>query len=72
MTDLPDTNIATEQAAYTSAQKMRNLYIGGALLLFVVLVFFVTMVRMSENMRNERAHKLSNQPLTAAASSSAS
>jgi hypothetical protein len=40
--------------AYLAAQKKRNLYIGGALLLFVVLVFFVTMIQMSRNTQAER------------------
>lgn len=37
--------------AYVNAQKQRNLAIGAGLLIFVTLVFFVTMARMSHNMK---------------------
>ncbi len=67
MTEVPTTD--ADLAAYKKAQKMRNLYIGGGLLLFVVLVFVVSMVRMSEGMRHDRERKLSNVPLDAVSAS---
>lgn len=67
MTEVPTSD--DDLKAYKAAQKMRNLYIGGGLLLFVVLVFIVSMVRMSEGMRHDREHKLSNVPLNSAPSS---
>ena len=39
--------------AYVAAQKKRNLYIGLALAAFVVLVFFVSMARMSQGIRED-------------------
>ncbi len=44
-----------DKAAYLKAQKLRNYAIGAGLLAFVVLVFFVTQVRMAENMQAEEA-----------------
>lgn len=41
------------KAAYLKAQKQRNLAIGGALLVFVILVFFITMARISSNSKQE-------------------
>jgi len=39
--------------AYVQAQKKRNLFIGLALAGFVVLVFFVSMTRMAQGIRND-------------------
>ncbi|MGA9657819.1 MAG: hypothetical protein WBQ60_01790 [Asticcacaulis sp.] len=39
--------------AYESAQKKRNLYIGLALGGFVILVFFVSISRMSQGVKND-------------------
>ncbi len=40
------------KAAYIKAQKQRNYAIGGGLLLFVVLVFFITMARIATNAKH--------------------
>lgn len=57
MTQTPPSQdtLSQDRAAYLKAQKMRNYAIGAGLLAFVVLVFFVTQVRMAENMRVEKA-----------------
>jgi putative Mn2+ efflux pump MntP len=47
----------SEKAAYVKAQKTRNLYIGFALLVFVGLVFTISVVRMSEGVANDKAHR---------------
>lgn len=52
MTQIPTPE---DKAAYLKAQKMRNYAIGAGLLLFVVLIYFVTQVRMAENMEAEQA-----------------
>ena len=67
MTEVPTSD--TDMAAYKAAQKMRNLYIGGGLLIFVVLVFVISMVRMSEGLRHDRErriHPMSNVPAASA------
>ena len=72
------TQVPTSEAdliAYKAAQKKRNLYIGGALLVFVVLVFALSIARLSEGMKHYRAGRLSNVPAAASphtASASAS
>jgi len=61
-----------DMAAYRAAQKTRNLYIGGALLAFVVLVFIISIVRMSEGLKHDREHKahpMSNLPAASAGAS---
>jgi hypothetical protein len=42
-----------DKQAYMKAQKTRNLYIGLALGGFVILVFFVSMARMSQGIRHD-------------------
>ncbi|MCR6661200.1 MAG: hypothetical protein NVV72_18455 [Asticcacaulis sp.] len=50
----PPENVLVEgKAAYVKAQKKRNLYIGLALAAFVVLVFFISMARMSQGIRHD-------------------
>jgi hypothetical protein len=44
---------AEAKAAYLKAQKQRNLFIGLALALFVVLVFFISMSRMSSGLKRD-------------------
>lgn len=51
MTDAPDPVEA--KAAYVKAQKQRNLFIALGLLLFVVLVFFISMSRMSSGLKRD-------------------
>ena len=41
------------KAAYMKAQKMRNLFIGLGLAAFVVLVFFISMARMSQGIKSD-------------------
>lgn len=53
MTDLPGGQLNEGKEAYIQAQKKRNLYIGLALFGFVVLVFFISMVRMSQGLKND-------------------
>ncbi len=53
MTDVP--NPIADKAAYIKAQKQRNMYIGGALLIFVVLVFFISMSRMAQGLKHDKA-----------------
>jgi len=68
MTEVPTSD--ADKAAYKAAQNKRNLYIGGGLLLFVVLVFIISMVRMSEGLRHDREHRihpLSNVPAASGA-----
>ncbi len=63
-----------DMAAYKAAQKKRNLYIGGALLAFVVLVFALSIARLSEGMKHYKADHaphttMSNVPASGAAAS---
>ena len=51
MTDAPDPVEA--KTAYLKAQKQRNLYIALGLALFVVLVFFISMSRMSDGLKRD-------------------
>ena len=70
MTDVPTSE--ADMTAYKAAQKTRNLYIGGALLAFVVLVFIISIVRMSEGLKHDREHKvhpMSNVPAASAGAS---
>ncbi|EGF89863.1 hypothetical protein ABI_42860 [Asticcacaulis biprosthecium C19] len=60
---------ANDKKAYLAAQSRRNLFIAGGLLVFVILVFFVTMVQMGRNTRGEKLKVLKDQ--AAAASSAA-
>jgi hypothetical protein len=50
---MTENSMNVDKAEYLRAQKMRNLAIGGGLVVFVVLVFIVTMVRMSQNLKAE-------------------
>jgi hypothetical protein len=71
MTDLPtseaDKTSQEDWAAYKAAQKKRNLYIGGALLVFVILVFALSIARLSEGMKHYKANHLSNMPAASTA-----
>lgn len=49
----PENLLAEGKAAYVKAQKKRNLYIGLALATFVVLVFFISMARMSQGIKSD-------------------
>ena len=60
------------KAAYVKAQKQRNLAIGGALLVFVVLVFFITMARIATNAGHTVAQRAAIASSQAAQSLSAS
>lgn len=55
MTEHPEkplkSTLAEDKAAYVKAQKKRNLFIGLALGAFVILVFFIAMVRMSQGIK---------------------
>ena len=57
--------------AYKAAQKKRNLYIGGALLVFVILVFALSIARLSEGMKHYKAKhiSMSNLPVASAGAS---
>ncbi len=58
-----------DKQAYIGAQKKRNLYIGLALGGFVILVFFVSMARMSQGIHHDAQSKVSGPiPGTAAQS----
>ena len=67
MTEVPTPE--ADMIAYKAAQKRRNLYIGGALFAFVVLVFVISMVRLSEGMKHYHASHPSNIPAAAASAS---
>ena len=73
MTDgqIPEAAIPeADMAAYKAAQKKRNLYIGGALFVFVVLVFALSIARLSEGMKHYKAnHAMSNLPAAGASAS---
>ncbi len=45
-------NLEDGKKAYVKAQKQRNLYIGLGLGAFVILVFFVSMARMSQGLKH--------------------
>jgi hypothetical protein len=70
MTDAPISE--ADMAAYKAAQKTRNLYIGGALLVFVILVFALSIARLSEGMKHYKANHLTMSNVPAAAGASAS
>lgn len=76
MTDGPiPGSTEADMAAYKAAQKTRNLYIGGALLVFVVLVFALSIARLSEGMKHYKADhaatvKMSNVPAASGAAHS--
>ena len=53
-----------DMAAYKAAQKKRNLYIGGALLLFVILVFALSIARLSEGMKHYKADHAARMPMS--------
>ena len=53
-----------DMAAYKAAQKKRNLYIGGALLIFVMLVFALSIARLSEGMKHYKAAHAANVPMS--------
>jgi hypothetical protein len=55
-----------DKKAYLAAQKTRNYFIAGGLLLFVVLVYFVTMARLSQNTQAEKLKAAQNQAEAAA------
>lgn len=67
MTDTP--NPIDAKAAYLKAQKQRNLFIALGLALFVVLVFFISMSRMSSGLKRD-AHLRAVAAESAAASAS--
>ena len=52
-TPLPETSLAEDKAAYVKAQKTRNLFIGLGLAAFVILVFFISMARMSQGIKSD-------------------
>ena len=62
MTD-PDT--ASGKDAYIKAQKQRNWAIGGGLLVFVILVFFITMARISTNAKHAAEERASSSSVAA-------
>lgn len=53
----------SDRKAYLKAQKQRNLFIGLGLATFVILVFFISMTRMAQNLKHEaqlrQAHRSS-------------
>ena len=51
MTDAPKT--VDDKAAYLKAQKQRNLFIALGLVLFVVLIFFISMSRMATGLKRD-------------------
>ena len=53
MTEHPENPLAEGKAAYVKAQKKRNLFIGLGLAAFVVLVFFISMARMSQGIKSD-------------------
>lgn len=68
MTSVTETDA---KAAYLKAQKQRNLYIGLGLAAFVVLVFFISMARMSQGLHQD-AKKRAEFKAAAAASAASS
>ncbi len=50
---MTEPNLVDGKAAYVKAQKKRNLFIGLALAGFVVLVFFISMARMSQGVKSD-------------------
>jgi hypothetical protein len=67
---VPPTSPADAKAAYLKAQKQRNLFIALGLALFVVLIFFISMSRMSSGLKRD-AHLRAVAAESAAASSKA-
>lgn len=55
--------------AYVAAQKKRNLYIGLALAAFVVLVFFVSMARMSQGIHKDAVSRAETKAAMSASKS---
>ncbi|ESQ74477.1 hypothetical protein [Asticcacaulis sp. AC402] len=55
-----------DKKGYLAAQKKRNYFIAGGLLLFVVLVYFVTMSRLSQNTKAEALRSAQSQAEAAA------
>ncbi len=55
MTDAPQSpaTAADTKAEYLKAQKKRNLFIGLALVVFVALVFFISMARMAQGLKKD-------------------
>jgi len=51
VTDAP--KLAEDKAAYLKAQKQRNLFIALGLVLFVVLIFFISMSRMATGLKRD-------------------
>lgn len=72
MTDapVPPASPADAKAAYLKAQKQRNLFIALGLVLFVVLIFFISMSRMAAGLKRD-AHLRAVAAESAAASSKA-
>lgn len=69
MTDAPNPTPADSKAEYLKAQKKRNLYIALALVVFIALVFFISMSRMAAGLRRDAdARALSHTPTAAPAS----
>ena len=69
MSDVPTSE--ADLVAYKAAQRKRNLYIGGALLIFVILVFALSIARLSEGMKHYKAKhiSMSNVPVASAGAS---
>jgi hypothetical protein len=50
---MTEPTLSEGKAAYIKAQKTRNLFIGLGLFSFVVLVFFISMARMSQGIKSD-------------------
>ncbi len=65
---MSDTGTVSGKDDYIKAQKQRNWAIGGGLLVFVVLVFFITMARISTNAKHAAEERAASATVSAAAS----
>jgi|GEM_PF-1217886 len=76
MTEHPEkplnSTLAEDKAAYVKAQKKRNLFIGLALAAFVILVFFIAMVRMSQGIKADAVRAAEARASQSAAANPAS
>ncbi|HVZ29094.1 MAG TPA: hypothetical protein VG839_01785 [Asticcacaulis sp.] len=59
-------NELSDKDAYLKAQKRRNLFIGLGLAVFVILVFFISMSRMSQGLRKSAEMRAAGEASIAA------
>jgi hypothetical protein len=62
-------NELSDKDAYLKAQKRRSLFIGLGLAIFVILVFFISMARMSQGLRRSAEMRAAGKAAIAASAS---